>query len=189
MKGRNVLIDDKEDGSASELTNANRRDPKATPRQAPRDLSWSDPVPHAQWEVLYWDMFDREAPPTIDTKGRGLARGLMELWARFLGETVQPSGRQGFSRFTFKWDRGPVGISGSSEGATRLRGWAFGDKERFTKGYVGESDAFLLQMVATAHAYLLLDGASSEAILEAAQVAADRGEFEARLALVAYSAD
>jgi hypothetical protein len=122
----------------------------------------------------------------VDTRGRGLATGLMELWARYLGETIRRGGGQGFSRFTFKWDQGPVGIRGDRQGATRLRGWAFGDKERFTKGYVGESDAPFLQMVATAHAYLVLEGQSSEPILEAAALAADRDEFEARLAIVVY---
>ena len=41
-----------------------------------------DPARETEWEVWYLDTFDRECPPSVDVRGRGLVRGLIELWAR-----------------------------------------------------------------------------------------------------------
>ena len=51
-----------------------------------------DPAPEAEWQVWYQDTFDRECPPSVDVRGRGLVSGLTELWARHLFETVRPGG-------------------------------------------------------------------------------------------------
>jgi hypothetical protein len=144
--------------------------------QSPRD-----PAPEAEWEVWYQDTFDRECPPSVDVSGRGLTRGLMELWARHLFETVRPGGSRGFSRFHLWWKGTHVDIHGDWEGATRLREWVFGAKKHSRKGYVEEGNTRLLEMIAVAHANLILANQPSEQILAAAAAAKDRQDFEARL--------
>ncbi len=144
--------------------------------------SLPDPAPEAEWEVWYRDMFDRECPPSVDVRGRGLVSGLMELWARHLYETVRPGGGQGFSRFHLRWiERRTVHIDGSGPGASKLRQWLFGKKRSNLKGYVAEADGRLLGKVAVTHAKLILAGGSCKQILEAAQVAPDRQAFEREL--------
>jgi hypothetical protein len=81
-----------------------------------------DLAPEAEREVWYQDTFDRECPPSVDVRGRGLVEGLTELWARHLFETVRPSGGEGFSRFHLRWKPGRfVRIEGDQAGATRLQ--------------------------------------------------------------------
>jgi len=147
--------------------------------------SLPDPAPKVEWEVWYRDMFDRECPPSVDVSGRGLVKGLMELWARHLFETVRPGGRRGFSRFHLRWEGEWTEIDGDWEGATRLREWVFGAKERSRKGCVGEDDARLLETVAVAHANLILADQTCDQILAAAAAAKDRQDFEIRIAGVA----
>lgn len=141
----------------------------------------SDPAPEAEWEVWYRDTFDRECPPSVDVSGRGLAKGLMELWARHLFETVRPGGRRGFSRFHLRWEGNWTEIDGGWEGATRLREWVFGAKQHSRKGYVGEGDARLLEKIAITHANLISANQTCEQILAAAGAARDRQDFEIRL--------
>jgi hypothetical protein len=62
-----------------------------------------------------------------------------------------------------------------------LRGWVFGAKQHTDRGYVEEGDAHLLEMIAVAHARLVLADQSSERILGTAQAAVDRQDFETRL--------
>ena len=141
-----------------------------------------DPAPEAEWAVWYRDMFDRECPPSVEVRGRGLAKGLIELWARHLFETVRPEGGRGFSRFHLRWAQtGGIAIDGSWEGASRVREWVFGKKEHTRKGYVKEGDARLLEKIAVAHANLILAQRSCEEILEAAAAAKDRRDFESGL--------
>jgi len=132
----------------------------------------------AEWQVWYQDMFDRECPRSVEVSGRGLVKGLVELWARHLGETVRPDGSEGFARFNLWCAPRSVRIVGSLEGAARLRGWVFGVRE----GPVQKGDKRLLTKIAIAHAHLIADGQSSEPILEAAAAAMNRREFEKRLA-------
>ena len=143
----------------------------------------SDPAPEAEWEVWYQDTFDRECPPSVDVSGRGLAEGLIQLWARHLFESVQVDGRSGFSRFHLWWKQRQraVNVVGDREGAARLRGWVFGAKQHTDRGYVEAGDAHLLEMVAVAHARLVLANQSSERILGTAKTAVDRQDFEVRL--------
>jgi hypothetical protein len=56
----------------------------------------------AEWEIWYQDTFDRDAPRQVEIAGHGLLAGLLQLWERHLLETVQASGRRGFSRFKVK---------------------------------------------------------------------------------------
>ena len=141
----------------------------------------ADPAPEAEWKVWYRDTFDRECPPQVDVSGRGLVKGLMELWARHLFETVRPNGGTGFSRFHLRWECGTVDIRGDQEGATRLRGWVFGTKVHSRKGYVGEGHTQLLAKIAISHAYLVLAGQSSEQILAVAAQVTGRRDFESGL--------
>lgn len=148
-------------------------------RQRQRPLS--DPAPELEWEVWYRDTFDRECPPSVDVRGRGLARGLMELWARHLFETVRPGGSRGFSRFHLRWEGGWTDIDGDWAGAVRLRGWVFGAQEHTRKGYIGAGDARLLEKIALTHAHLISAHRICEQILAAAASAQDRQDFEIRL--------
>jgi hypothetical protein len=146
------------------------------------EQSLSDPAPDTSWEVWYRDTFDRECPPHCDVRGRGLVRGLMELWARHLLETVRRDAGVGFSRFQLRSEERGTDIDGPWEGAVRLRRWVFGDKEYSVKGYVAEAEASLLETIAVAHAVLYLSGHTSEPILAAALASADRQQFENKLA-------
>lgn len=141
------------------------------------------PHPDAQWQVWYQDTFDRECPRQVDVSGQGLVAGLAELWARHLFETVRADGSQGFSRFNLWWKQRSesVVIAGDWGGMVRLRKWLFGEKQRMSRGYVGEADAGLLLRIVTAHAHLTLAGQTSEPIFSAAMASADRKDFEDRL--------
>ena len=137
----------------------------------------------AEWKIWWEDMFDRETPPSVEVTGRGLVKGLIELWARYLLETLQPNGWEGFSRFWLWWKQGgkSIRIDGDREGATRLRKWAFGENKYTGGGYVEQGDRHLLEAVATTHARLVLADETSERILSMAREADDRNDFQARL--------
>ena len=141
------------------------------------------PAPEAEWEVWYQYTFDRECPRQVEVAGRGLVKGLIELWARHLFETVRANGQKGFSRFNLWWKQKgqSIEVVGEWAGLTQLRAWVFGDKQRSYKGYVQEGDEKLLVKIATTHANLALAGQTSEAILAAARMAVSRENFEARL--------
>jgi hypothetical protein len=136
----------------------------------------------AEWQVWYEDMFDRECPRSVEVSGRGLTRGLMELWARHLRETVGADGSKGFSRFNLWWAQRSIEVVGKWEGATRLRTWVLGSNRHAGGGYVAGADRRLLSKIAVAHAHLALTGRSCAPILEAAAAAANRRDFEGRLA-------
>jgi hypothetical protein len=142
-----------------------------------------DLASEAEWQVWYQDTFDRESPRQVEAAGRGLVKGLIKLWARHLFETVQASGQKGFSRFNLWWEQKgqSIEVVGEWEGATRLRAWVFGDKQRSYKGYVQEGDEKLLIKIAATHAALALTGQTSEAILAAARTTVNRKDFEAQL--------
>ena len=147
----------------------------------PSEQNWDDPAPDASWKVRYWDTFDREMPPGIEASGRGLAKGLYELWIRHLYETVTPGMGIGFSRFNLVWDDGYVTVDGDLQGALRLREWAFFGKASSQKSYRELADVDFLQRIAILHAHLVLAGQSSEAMLQEAAGAPDKGGFEAWL--------
>ncbi len=138
----------------------------------------ADPAPKAEWEVWYRDTFDRECPPKVDVHGYGLVKGLMELWARHLFE-----GLDGFSRFDLLWkpEKKWIEISGDGKRAARLRTWMFGTKRTAERGYVAEAEIDLLEMIAIAHAKLIVSGKTGEPILAKAATAVDRQNFETQL--------
>jgi hypothetical protein len=133
--------------------------------------------------VWYRDTFDRECPPQIELSGCGLARGLVELWARWLFESVQADGSKGFSHFWLWWRQSQksILIDGDREGARRLRHWVFGNQRHTHKPYSSTGDWRLLQRIAFAHAWLILSGEGSGPVLAMAGAAADRQAFEAGL--------
>jgi hypothetical protein len=136
-----------------------------------------------QYNTVY--QFDLECPPSVDIRGHGLVKGLVELWARHLFETVRPNGNRGFSRFHLHWEgRRAIAIEGDWQGATRLRQWVFGWKTHGRKGYVNEGDTRLLKKIAVTHARLILADQPDEQILAAAASAVDRKDFEARLLIL-----
>ncbi|MBN1640869.1 MAG: hypothetical protein JXA09_06515 [Anaerolineae bacterium] len=157
-------------------------------RLMPRDRTeagWDpilDPAPKAAWEVWYRDTFDPETRPSVEVRGQGLVEGLTELWARHLFETVRPGGGESFSRFHLRWEGSAVQVTGDQAGAARLREWIYGPQQHTTHGYRAAGDARLLDQVAGTHAQLIAAGLSGEPILLAAAEAADRAEFERRLA-------
>jgi hypothetical protein len=142
-----------------------------------------DPVPDAEWEIWYEDTFDRECPRQVEIAGLGLMKGLAELWARHLFETVQANGQEGFSRFNLWWKQKgqSIGIVGAWTGSTRLRDWVFGDKRHTREEYVEGEKKELLARLAATHANLILTGQTSEAILTAASASASQEDFEAQL--------
>jgi hypothetical protein len=140
-----------------------------------------DPHPTEQWEIWYDDTFDRDAPSSVDVRGRGLAKGLAELWARHFFESVRSDGQQGFSSFQLHWKRGNINILGDREGAKRLRDWLFGKKEHSYKGYVAEANSSLLNTLAHVHARLIDKRQVTQQMLAVAVIAKDRKDFEDRL--------
>ncbi len=134
----------------------------------------------AEWTLWYEDTFDRACPRQIEMTGRGLVQGLIELWARYLFETVRPDGRLGFSRFNLWWKQAgqSIEVLGSGQGAARLRDWIFGDERSTDNGYVQAGDTDFLYKLAKLHARLILFDRTSETILEAAGMAKNRADFE-----------
>ncbi|HSF80056.1 MAG TPA: hypothetical protein VLA49_02415 [Anaerolineales bacterium] len=139
------------------------------------------PHPREQWAVWYRDTFDRQAPARVDVQGQGLVQGLAELWARYLFETVQAGGQQGFSHFHLEWKHGNVYLEGDWQGARRLRYWLFGETGHTYKGYVQEAEPELLERIAFTHAYLIDREQASQQILTSAVVARDVEDFAIRL--------
>ena len=52
------------------------------------------------WELIYRDTFDRECPPHAEKKGRGLRKGLYDLWLYTLSEGIAKDGTKTFSDFS-----------------------------------------------------------------------------------------
>jgi len=134
------------------------------------------------WELWYRDTFDLDASPSVDVRGRGLAQGLTELWARHLFEGVD-----GFSRF---WlcrtdSSATIEIDGDVAGARRVRAWVFGAKTTAERGYVGEADPVLLPALVAAHLALMRAGESTAGILARAAAADDRDAFHRWLRTIA----
>ena len=154
-----------------------------------------DPHRDARWNIVYCDTFDRECPPSVEVEGRGLVPGLIELWARFLFETVQtvssnrngtvaqlPS--RGFSEFALSVDGVACGVSlrGSLVGAHRLKNWVFAAAADDAAGILDRADLRVLRAVAEAHA---ASGSLDDAalvVLDAAESARDIDDLLHRVA-------
>ncbi|MBA2538373.1 MAG: hypothetical protein H0V17_01955 [Deltaproteobacteria bacterium] len=149
-----------------------------------------DPQPGLHWEVIYRDTFDRECPPSVEVEGQGLVRGLAELWARFVFETIQLAstnrdGRleqvptRGFSEFSLQGTDLRVILDGSLAGGHKLKTWMFDQPS--ASGIVADANASLLQLLADTHARAAAFEDAASAILDVAEAATDRADFEARL--------
>jgi len=142
--------------------------------------SWDDPAPDVTWQLWYTDLFDRECPPSVELQGQGLAKGLKELWARFLFEEVSPGGGLGLSRFHIWSQHRSILVEGEWAGATQLRHWLYGAQARGRQQLVAGGNR-ILHKISIIHAQLLVDGDTSQPILDAAAGAADLTAFEAAL--------
>ena len=134
-------------------------------------------ISEARWQVWYQDMFDRECPRQVDASGVGLLEGLTKLWSRYLRETIQANGQEGFSRFNLWWDQESCSISirGNLSGALRLKDWIVDRSE-------------LLQEIACIHCKLLLHGENSEIILESADTVTGYEDFKRKLSGLSFLA-
>ena len=150
----------------------------------------ADPQPALRWVVVYNDTFDRETPTSVEAEGVGLVPALVELWKRFLFETVQSASSnregslesipsRGFSEFTLIATAGGLHLqlAGSLVGAHRLKTWMFAQQ-----GSVGTADVVLLRDLAETHASSGSIEDAALAVLDAAEAAANRADFEGRLA-------
>lgn len=142
----------------------------------------TDPAPEAEWDLWYQDNFDYECPRRIQLSGKGLVKGLIELWTHHLRETIQPDGQRSFSRFNLWWkrERRSIEIVGDWSGAIRLRTWVLEEQPRIFRRFA-KTNRHLFTQVAITHCYLLLVGKTSAPVLEAAKTAHDRRDFEQQL--------
>ena len=142
-----------------------------------------DLISEAEWQIWYQDTFDLECPRQVDIAGRGLVKGLIELWARHLFETVRPNDQPGFSRFNLWWKQKACSVSivGEGVGLNRLRKWIFGNRQSTNQGYMQIADKNLLTAVASAHCRLVLANQTNEAIAVIAKTSTSRKDFEAQL--------
>ena len=144
-------------------------------------MSFTELYPEAEWKLWYQDMFDRETPRQVEIAGRGLVRGLAELWTRHLKESVMNGGQPGFARFNLWWEQESrsITIQGDRDGMRRLRAWLLGDRLSPPEGTLLDQD--LLARVASSHAKLVVMNQNSVPILDAANSALNRKDFEKRL--------
>jgi hypothetical protein len=109
-----------------------------------------------EWEVWYRDTFDRECPAKVEVRGKALADGLAELWARYLTDTVEGDGTIGFSHFWLEWDERRIDLTDKYQtqcwsGARRLRAWLVCPTDH-ESGYVANAAPVLLRQLTLAHA-------------------------------------
>ena len=155
-----------------------------------------DPAPDLTWEIIYCDNFDRECPPSTEITGRGVVPGLVELWTRFLFETVKLSqsrsadgvwtdvGTHGFADFYLQFAGArSESIEGDWNHAAQIRGWVYGTTQPTKTIARDEADVALLRTIAQAHARLrVTDPVDAGKQIVACAADADRNAFVARLA-------
>ena len=112
-----------------------------------------DPQPSAAWKIQYDDTFDRETPSSVEVAGKGLYPGLVELWARFLFETVQGGSMRGFSEFSLWIPQLIVRVDGDMTVAHKMKQWVFGSATTSMHGVLDEVRRHdLLDAIARCHA-------------------------------------
>ena len=134
------------------------------------NTSEGEPINQAEWQLWYQDNFDLECPRRVDRSGRGLIRGLIELWAHHLYETVQPNGFFGFDRFNLWWkqQKRSVDIVGDLSGQLKLRQWVYEERRSSYAGCKEIADKDLLRLIAETHCKLIMINQTSETIVEKA---------------------
>ena len=60
------------------------------------------------WQLWHSDMFDRDAPSTLQASGTNILQGLYELWLYTLNEGILDNGSASFSRFHLTWGSTPA---------------------------------------------------------------------------------
>ncbi len=55
------------------------------------------------WHLWYTDMFDRDAPRSLQSSGENIVRGLYSLWFIILNEGILDNGCPSFSYFYLTW--------------------------------------------------------------------------------------
>lgn len=153
-----------------------------------------DPWAPVEWEIWHRDTFDREEPSACVARGVGLTKGLVQLWARYLFETVHQvsefDGKRmitrwlpgGFSELSLHWAGRRVEIGGDDDGPGKLRLWIFGEQENCESYARLIAERPRLRTVAEAHALIVTAPNAPRRILRAARSAADWAELEASLA-------
>jgi hypothetical protein len=131
-----------------------------------------------KWQLWYEDHFDRETPRQVETEGRDLVRGLVELWSRHLFGAVQRDGYLGFNRFNLWWNKRSIEVADNPEGAAHLRAWIW--RQQAPNRQTADHD--LLERIAKAHAKLIRAKRDSTAILALAASTEDPYEFAIHLA-------
>ncbi len=155
-----------------------------------------DPAADLTWAISARDTFDRESPTSAELTGRGVIPGLMELWAKFLFETVQLSQRhhgdgvrtqeasRGFTEFWLQFDgQGADHIDGDFACAGRIRHWIYGATRHTMRRAIDEADQELLRTIALAHARVrVAHGRDAGTTILACATDDDRDGFTMRLA-------
>lgn len=80
------------------------------------------------WVLWHHDLFDREAPASVQARGRELPAGLYQLWLSTLSESLLEGGTASFSRFQLCWgdpmQRAEIPVQPFENPALlKLRGW------------------------------------------------------------------
>jgi hypothetical protein len=159
-----------------------------------------DTDPTRPWKIVHRDTFDRSEPASAELSGtNGRINGLVELWAKFLFETVHTGSRsvagptpgsiafvefatRGFSEFGLFIDGvGSVRIDGDLEGGLKLRRWVFGTVQYTLKHAIDEAKLPVLQVIARRHARDLAVEPTAAHLLARALTARDLDAFLALL--------
>lgn len=96
----------------------------------PEEIDHRIPNASTTWQLWYGDMFDMDAPPSLEAGGTGIVNGLYEIWRHTLKEAIQDSGSSSFSRFHLTWgntaaERVDVLVDPFNNlSLLKLRGWA-----------------------------------------------------------------
>ena len=139
----------------------------------------SKAIQNLEWKIHAEDTFDRECPIQVELTGKGLEKGLAELWSRHLFETIRPGGQIGFIRFSLFLHQisKSIQISGNVNGLTRIREWVFQGAKPGHGRYSQHADRLLLNKIAEAHGRLFMAGKTSEPIVSIALRSKNRQEF------------
>src|SRR5574338_66005 len=55
------------------------------------------------WHLWYMDLFDRDAPRSLQSSGQNIVHGLYALWLHILNEGISENGSASFSYFYITW--------------------------------------------------------------------------------------
>jgi hypothetical protein len=72
------------------------------------DIDSRSPNASTVWQLWHRDMFDRDAPLSLQTTGTDVVQGLYELWRYTLKEGILDNGNASFSRFQLTWGNTPA---------------------------------------------------------------------------------